>query len=63
MRFCRCERGADLCMRKREKQVLLILSDHEYRLLLYCLIDFRNKLIAENRYTDAVDELLLKFWK
>lgn len=32
----------------------------EMRILVYALNELRNELIAENRYTDAVDELLMK---
>ena len=30
-------------------------------LIILCLNELRNKLIAEGRYTDCVDELLVKF--
>lgn len=39
----------------------LYLDETERRVIILCLNDFRNKLIAEGRYTDCVDELLLKF--
>ena len=32
----------------------------EVRVLVYALNELRNTLIAENRYTDAVDEILVK---
>lgn len=38
----------------------LKLTHDEVRVLLYALNELRNQLIAENRYTDAVDELILK---
>ena len=38
----------------------LALDDTERRLLIGSLNDLRSKLIAEGRYTDAVDEVLLK---
>ena len=38
----------------------LYLSEEERQLVLHALIDFRNKLIAAGRYTDCVDELLIK---
>ena len=47
---------------KQPKRVL-VLSVSEYRILLYGLIDFRNKLIQQGRYTDAIDELLIKLQK
>ena len=42
------------------KKIRLTLSDHEYRIVINTINDMRNKLIQEGRYTDAVDELLLK---
>ncbi len=35
-------------------------DENELRLVIYCLNELRNKLIAESRYTDCVDELLIK---
>ena len=47
---------------KEAKRIVTLEAD-EYRILLHSLIHFRNALIAEGRYTDAVDELLLKLDK
>lgn len=41
----------------------LHLTPDEYRLLLYALNRFRNKLIREERFTDAVDDLLIRVMK
>ena len=41
----------------------LKLTHDEVRVLVYALNELRNTLIAENRYTDAVDEILLKLCK
>ena len=38
----------------------LYLSEEERQLVLHALIDFRNKLLAAGRYTDCVNELLIK---
>lgn len=38
----------------------LSLSPAEYRLLMYALVCFRNKLMAQGRFTDAVDEVIIK---
>lgn len=38
----------------------LKLTYDEIRVLVYALNELRNELIEENRYTDAVDDLLLK---
>ena len=47
----------------REAKRIVTLEPDEYRILLRSLIYFRNALIAEGKYTDAVDELLLKLDK
>ena len=41
------------------KKRYLYLDEAEWRLVFY-LNEFRNKLIAQGRYTDCVDELLVK---
>ena len=33
----------------------------EVRIIVMALVELKNQLIAEGRYTDAVDELLLRF--
>lgn len=38
-------------------------DDYEVNIIIRALVEFRNQLISENRYTDAVDELLLKLCK
>lgn len=47
----------------REAKRIVTLEPDEYRILLRSLIHFRNALIAEGKYTDAVDELVLKLDK
>ena len=47
----------------RQQKRILVLSSSEYRQMIYGLIQFRNKLIQQGRYTDAVDELLVKLQK
>lgn len=44
----------------RDKKHYMALDDSERRLIINCLNDFRNGLISEGRYTDGVDEVLLK---
>ena len=39
----------------------LALTDNEYSLIINSLNDLRNELIAQGRYTDAVDDVLVKF--
>jgi len=47
----------------KQPKRILVLSASEYRQMLHGLIHFRNKLIRQGRYTDAVDELLIKLQK
>ena len=35
-------------------------DDYEVNIIIKALIELRNQLIAEGRYTDAVDDLLIK---
>lgn len=44
----------------REKKYHLMLDDFERRLLLNNLNDFRNKLITDGKYTDLLDEVIIK---
>ena len=47
----------------RSPKRIIVLSSAEYQLLFHGLLHFRNKLIQQGRYTDAVDELLIKLQK
>lgn len=44
----------------REKKYHLYLTADEQSKVIQSLIDLKNNLIAQGRYTDAVDEVLLK---
>ena len=33
----------------------------EIRIIVYAIVELKNQLLAEGRYTDAVDELLIRF--
>jgi len=35
-------------------------EDDEIRVLIIALIELRNKFLEEDRYTDAVDDLIIK---
>ena len=48
---------SEVAMKKRFK-----FDDHEIRILILALNELRNQLIREERYTDAVDELLIKLF-
>jgi hypothetical protein len=44
----------------REKKYHLYLTADEQSKVIQSLIDLKNNLIAQRRYTDAVDDVLLK---
>ena len=44
----------------REKKYHLYLTADEQSKVIQSLIDFKNNLIAQGRYTDAVDDVLFK---
>ena len=43
-----------------QKKYHIYLDDYEHRMLVYCLNEMRTKLLSEGRYSDPVDEILLK---
>ena len=43
-----------------KQKYYLVLNSQERRLMMESLNQLRNKLIADGKYTDAVDEVLLK---
>lgn len=45
----------------RERKYYLALDSYERNIIIDSLNELRNKLISENRYTDGVDELIIKF--
>ena len=47
----------------KEQKFHLYLSENERRFLIQNLIWFQNKLRQEGRYTDAVDDLIIKLSK
>ena len=42
------------------KKLKIILSDFDHRLLVALLVDYRNKLLAESRSTEDINERFLK---
>ena len=36
------------------------LDEYDVRIIIRALVDLRNQLIAEGRYADAVDEIIVK---
>ena len=47
----------------RKRKYYLYLTAEERRYIFNALLAFRNRLIAQGRYTDAVDEVMIKFAK
>ena len=47
----------------RKQKYHLSLTDTERRLVVQCLLDLRNVLIAQGKYTDGVNEVIIKFTK
>lgn len=50
-------------MFKREKKFILELTPREYHILIHSLVWWRNQLIEQGYYADAVNELLIKLAK
>ena len=44
----------------KEKKYYIAFDDFECRVVVNCMNEMRNKLIADGKYTDALDEVLLK---
>lgn len=44
----------------RNQKYYIAIDEHERRIIMGSLNNLRNKLIAEGRYTDAVDDILVK---
>lgn len=47
----------------KEIKYHLYLNDNEYSEVIQSLVCLKNSLIEQGRYTDAVDEVLIKFSK
>ena len=47
----------------RKRKYYLRLTNAEHRFILQCLLNYRNKLISQGRYTDGVDDLIIKYTK
>ena len=44
----------------REKKTHLYFDNEERKILLHSLVELKNQLIQQGRYTDCVDELIVK---
>ncbi len=47
----------------KEEKYHLYLDDNEYRNVIQSLVCLKNSLIEQGRYTDAVDDVIIKFSK
>lgn len=43
-----------------EKKRYITLDDYEWEIIINALNDLRNSLIQQGRYTDAVDDIMIK---
>lgn len=46
-----------------KRKMKLMLSDEDVHILIESLINLRNELIREGRYTDAVDDIILRLYR
>lgn len=46
-----------------EPKFLLHLTKEEYDLIVYSMINMKNELTRQGKYTDAVDDALIRFLK
>ncbi len=44
----------------REKKTHLYVDSQERTILIHSLVELKNQLIAQGRYTDCIDELIFK---
>jgi len=44
----------------RDKKSHIYLDSHERSVLLHSLVELKNQLLQQGRYTDCVDELIFK---
>ena len=47
----------------RKRKYYLRLTNAEHRLVIQCLLEYRNKLLSQSRYNAGVDELIIKYTK
>ena len=43
-----------------EKKYRIVIDDSEWKIVINALNDLRNSLIRQGRYTDAVDDIMIK---
>ena len=42
------------------KKYIIVLDDSEWKIVINALNDLRNSLIQQGRYTDAIDDIMIK---
>lgn len=47
----------------RKRKYYLYLTNVEHRFIIQFLLEYHNKLISQGKYTDGVDELIIKYIK
>lgn len=47
----------------RNQKYYIAIDEYERRIIINSLNNLRNRLIADGRYSDAIDEILVKFFK
>ena len=50
-------------VRMRKRKYYLHLTNTEHRFIIQCLLDLRNRLLSQGKYTDGLDEVIIKFSK
>ena len=58
-----CYNGDSGGVKKKKKKYYINLTEQERSQIIHSLIDKKNALMAQGRYTDAVDEVILKLMK
>lgn len=46
-----------------KRKMKLMLSDEDVHILIESLINLRNELLRQGRYTDAVDDIILRLYR
>ena len=41
---------------------IAVFENDEAKIIIMSLVELKNRLIEEGRYTDAIDELIMKLW-
>ena len=46
----------------KAKKKILALNEYDYHILITALVEWKNRLLAEGRFTDAIDEAIEKLY-